>query len=155
MVVDQLTARAVEGVREEALRERYPDRVRDALPERTRRDLDARRMPALGVTRSPRAPLTEAAQVIEREVEAREVKQRVLQNAGVPARQYEAVAMLPMGVGWIGAQEALEQRVAKRRERHRRPRVARVRALHRIHREPADRVYRQPPKLALGHHARS
>ena len=52
----------------------------------------------------------------------------------------------------LSVQEALEQRVCQRRERHRGPRVPGVGLLHRVHREAADRVDRQLLDLALLRH---
>ena len=53
----------------------------------------------LGVARRPAAPLAELAQVLEREVVAGEVEHGVLQDARVPAREHEAVAVGPLRVG--------------------------------------------------------
>ena len=135
VVVDDLVARAVEALGEEALGHRHADGVGDALPERAGRDLDARRVAALGVPGRARAPLAELLEVLEREVVAGQVQQRVLQHAGVAGAEHEAVAVGPLRVGRVGAQEALEDRVGQRRERHRRARVARVGLLHRVHRQ--------------------
>ena len=84
VVVDELVAGPVEVLGEEALGHRHADRVGDALPERPGRDLDARHVAALGVAGRARAPLAEALQVLDRQVEAAQVGQRVLQHAGVP-----------------------------------------------------------------------
>ena len=56
-VVDDLVARAVEALGEEALGHRHPYRVGEALPERPCGDLDALRVAALWMAGSERAPL--------------------------------------------------------------------------------------------------
>ena len=126
-----------------------PTALATPLPERPGRDLDAGHVAALGVARSARAPLAEALQVLDRQVEAAQVRQRVLQHAGVPGREHEAVAVAPSGVGGIQAQHVPVERVGQRRQRHRRAGVAGVCLLHRVHRQPADRVDRQSAHIAL------
>ena len=69
-----------------------------------------------------------------------EVEQRVEQHRGVPGREHEAVAVGPDRVGGVEAQEALPERVGDRRQRHRRPGMARVGLLDRVDRQRADRV---------------
>ncbi len=59
VVVDDVVARAVEALAEEALGDRHADGVGDALAQRTGRDLDAGRVAALGVPGRARAPLAE------------------------------------------------------------------------------------------------
>ncbi len=143
VVVDDLEARAVEAIGEEALGHREAHSVGEALPERPRGDLDAGRVPALGVPRRARAPLAEVAQVLEAQLPAAEVQERVVQHAGVPRGEHETVAIGPRGVGRIDAQQAREEGVREWRERHRGARVPGIGLLHRIHREPADGVDRK------------
>ena len=149
VVVDQLVPGAVEALREEALGHRHPHRVGEALPQRPRRDLDALRVAALGVPRRERAPLAELLQILEAQLVAAQVKQRVLQHARVTGAQHEAVAVGPLRVRGVRVQEAPEDRVPQRRQRHRRARVAGVRLLHGVHRQAADRVDRESLYLRL------
>ncbi len=145
MVVDDLMPGAVEAIAEEALRDRHPDRVREALTEWSRRHLDPRGLAALGVSGAARAPLAELFEVGEFEVVAAEMQQRVLQHAGVARAEDETVAIGPLGVGRVRAQEVLEEHVRERRQRHRGAGMPGVRLLHGVHREAADRVDREPP----------
>ena len=151
VVVDDLLARAVEALGEEALGDRHADGVGEALPERPGRDLDPGRVPALGMSRRARAPLAELLEVVEAQLVAGQVQQRVLQHARVAGAQHEAVAVGPVRLGRVGVQEALEDRVRQRRERHRGAGMARVGLLHRVHRETANRVDRQLADLGLLH----
>jgi hypothetical protein len=149
VVVDDLLPRPVEALRQEALGDRHAHRVREALPQRAGGDLDPRRVPALWVPRRARAPLTELRQVLEAQVEAAQVQQRVLQHARVARAQDETVAIGPSRVRRVRMQEAPEDHVPQRRQRHRRARVPRVRFLHAVHRQRANRVDRQTTHFAL------
>ena len=143
VVVHHRFAGAVVALGEEALGHRHPHRVGEALPERPGGDLHAGGVPALGVPRGARAPLAELLQVLERELVAAEVQQRVQQHARVPGAQHEAVAVAPGGLRGFDAQHALEQHIPERCERHRRAGVPGVRLLHRVHRQAPDRVDRR------------
>ena len=89
---------AAERGAQPALGDRHADRVADALTQRPGGDLDPRRVAGLGVPRRAAAPLAELAQVLEREVVAGQVQHGVLQDAGVPVGEDEAVAVGPLGV---------------------------------------------------------
>ena len=149
VVVHDLIAGPVEALGQEALGHRHADGVGDALAERPGGDLDAGDVAALGVAGRARAPLAEALQVLDRQVEAAQVRERVLQHARMPGAEHEAVAVAPGGVGWVEAQDVAVERVAERRERHRGAGMAGVRLLHGIHRQPADRVDRELAHLVL------
>ena len=82
-VVDDLVPGPVEARGERALGHRHADGVGGALPERTGRGLDARRQQRLGMARRAAAPLPERLQVVERQVVAGQVQQRVEQHAAV------------------------------------------------------------------------
>ncbi len=144
VVVDDRVARTVEALVEDALGDRHPDGVGDPLAERPGRDLDPGRVAELGVAGGTRTPLAKLLEVLQREVVADQMEQRVLKHAGVPGAEHEAVAVGPDGVARVGAQHALEDRVAERRQRHRRAWVAGVGLLHGVHRERPDRVDREP-----------
>jgi hypothetical protein len=155
VVVDDVVPGPVEGVGEEALGDRHPDAVREALAERAGGRLDARRHEVLGVPRRLRVPLAEALQLLEREVVARQVQRRVLEHAGVAGGEDEAVAVGPRRVGGVVLHHLGVEQVRERRERHRGARMTRVRLLHGVHREDADRVDRPLAQLLLVHDAPS
>ena len=140
LVVEQRVPRLVEARREELLGHGHADRVGDALPERTGGDLHARRVVQLGVPRRLAVPLAELLDVVQREVVAREVQQRVLQHGRVAAGQDEAVTVGPLGRDGVVLAQLGEDRPAQRRERHRGPWVPGVGGLHRVHGEAADGV---------------
>ena len=94
------------------------------------------------MSRRARAPLAELLEVVERDVVAGEVERRVLEDAGMPGREDEAVASRPVWVGRIVPHHVAVEQIRHRCESHRRPRVTGVRLLHCVHRECADRVDR-------------
>ena len=96
----------------------HPDRVRDALAERAGRRLDPGRQAVLRVTGRPRAPLAEPLELVERQVVAGQVEQRVEEHRGVAGAQDEPVAVRPVGSGRGVTQEPRPQR---RRPSARRP----------------------------------
>jgi len=75
---------------------------------------------------------------------ADEMVEGVLQDAGVARAEDEAVPVRPCGVGGIDPQEAPEDGVGERRQRHGGARMAGVGALHGVHRQTADGVDREP-----------
>jgi hypothetical protein len=150
MVVDDLLARAVVALGEEALGHRHPHGVADALAERAGRRLDARREEVLRMPRRDRAPLAELLELLEREVVAGQVERRVLEDARVAGREDEPVAVGPLRIDRVEAQRLAVEDVGDGRQRHRGPGMARVRLLDGVHGERADRVDRQP--LDVGAH---
>ena len=120
--------------------DRHADRRRDALAERPGRRLHARRVTVLGMPRGHAAPLAEALQLVQRQVVAGQVQQRVEQHAAVPGRQHEPVAAGPVRVRRVVPQVARPQDVRHRRRAHRQAGMARLRLLDGVDRERADGV---------------
>src|SRR4029079_2209160 len=89
--VDDVVAWAVELGREPDLGDRHPDSVGEPLTERTGRGLDAGREPVLGRAGRLRAPLAERLEVLERDVVAGQVEQRVQEHRGVTGTEDEPV----------------------------------------------------------------
>jgi hypothetical protein len=105
-VVEQLEPRPVEARGEVALGEREADGGAEPLAERPGGHLDAGRQAVLRMARRLRAPLAEALELVERQVVAGQVQQRVEQRRGVPGREHEAVAVRPCRVGRVVPEEA-------------------------------------------------
>ena len=134
--------------------QRHPDRGRDPLAQRPGGGLDAGGPAVLGVARRARVQLAEFFDLVQRAgrfvgdvvvgvdlLHAAEEEHRIQQHRGVAGREHEAVAVGPDRVGRVVAQVVLPELVGDRRQRHRRPRVPRVRLLHGVDRERANRVY--------------
>src|SRR5436305_1618549 len=108
---------------EHLLREREAHRIRESLSERTRGGLDAVRIAELRMARRVRMQLAELLQVIERDLEPREVQERVQQHRSVPRRQDEAVAARPARVARVEAQVPRPEHERHRRGAHGKARV--------------------------------
>ena len=123
--------------------DRQADAVGEALAERAGGQLDAGRQAVLGVAGRLAAPLAEALQVVERQVVAGQVQQAVQQHAAVAGGEREPVAVGPLRVARVVAQEARPQHVGHRRRAERQPGMAAVGLLHGVDRQRADRVDRE------------
>ena len=148
--VDDVVLWPIPAIRQVALRDRDADAVGEPLTEWTGGRLDSRRVPPLGVTRRPRAPLPELLEILERDVVPREVQGRVLEDAGVPRGEDEAVAPGPVRLRRIVTHLLGVEQVRDGGERHRGSRVPGVCLLHRVHRERADRVDRLAGEVGHG-----
>jgi hypothetical protein len=135
VVVDDRVAVAVEFARQQLLGERHADRIGETLAERPGGRLDPRRDTEFRMARRLAVELAEIAQLREREVVAGQVQQRVDQHRRVTVRQHEAVAFGPVRIARVMAEVAAPQRDRHLGHAHRRARMARVRLLHRIHRQ--------------------
>ena len=149
-VVDDLVARPVELRGEAALGDGHADGVGHALAQRTGGRLHARRHAELGMTGRARAPLAEVLQLLEREVVAGQVEERVEEHRGVPGGEHEAVAVRPVGVRRGMVQEPRPQRVRHRRHAHRGAGMAGVGLLDAVDGQGADRVDGEQVELLGG-----
>ena len=153
VVAEELEAGAVEVRRLPLRGHRHADAGRDALAEGPAGRLHARGPAVLGVPGRLRVELAEALDVVEADrglanhlvvrvhrLHPRQEEQRVEQHRGVARREHEAVAVRPDRVLRVEPQEPLPERVRDGRQRHRRPRVPRVRLLDRVDGERPDRV---------------
>ena len=136
--------------------ERHPDRIAEALAERSGRGFDARREPVLGMPGRARAPLAEVLDVVERQVVAGQVQDRVEQHRSVPAREHEAIAVRPLRRLGHVAQVPGEQLDRDSRERHRRAGMAAVGFLHGVDGKEAHGLHRVDERVrgairTLGH----
>ena len=139
-VIENRMPRLVETGREVPLRHRHPHAIADALPERAGRRLDAWRDVGLRMPGCEAPPLPKLADVVEGNLVATQVKQRVLQHRRMPAGQDEAVAVRPVRMGRVVPPQLGEKRPAKRRKCHRRAGVTRISRLHRIHAQASNRL---------------
>ena len=138
-VVDDLVAGAVVALGHHALGECKANHVADALPKRTGRHFNARCVTNLGVPWCQRAPLAKLFEVVERDVVARQVQRRVLEDADVAGRQDKAVAPRPMWLLRVVVEVLAVVEVRDRRERHCGTRVARDCLLHAVHSKRPNR----------------
>ena len=139
-VAEDLVSGAVVARREVGLADRHAECVADALSERAGRGFDAARDVALRMPGRLARPLSEPLELIEREIVARQMKQRVEQRRAVARGEDETVAIPPARVLRIVAKEASPQHVSHRRRAHRQPGMPGVRLLDHVDGEKADRV---------------
>ena len=98
-VVDDLEARTVEPGGQVAFGNGHADAVGETLAEGARGGLDAAGHAQLRVAGGLAAPLPEILQLLEGDVEAREVEDGIEERRGVPGGEEEAVAVRPQGAG--------------------------------------------------------
>src|SRR5271157_525550 len=92
------------------------------------------------MSRRLRTPLAKLLDLVEREVVAGQVKQRVKKHGSVAVGEDEAVASGPMRIARVIPQVAVPEYKTKRRQAHRSARMSAVGLLHRVHRKRADGV---------------
>ena len=136
---------------EVALGDRHADGVREPLAEGPGRRLDARGEPVLGMPRRLRAPLPEALELLERERVAGEMEERVEEHRAVAGGEDEPVAVGPGRVGRMVTEEARPEDVGHRGRAHREARVARLRLLHGVGGQEADRVHAELIEIPARH----
>ncbi len=119
---------------------RHAHGVADALAQRAGGGLDAGGVAELRVAGGLGAPGAQRLEVVELESPAAEVELDVERQAGVAAREHEAVAAGPVRVGGVVPHDLLEQEVRRGGEAHGRAGVAVADLLHGVHRQDADRV---------------
>lgn len=138
MIDDRLLA--VVGGGEMRFGDREADGIADSLTERAGRYLNAGRVMVLGMARCAAEELAERLEIVEREVIAREVQQRVQECRAVPGAEDEAIAIEPLRIGGIVTQVPCPQGVGDGRGTKRQAGMSRVRLLHGIDREKTDGV---------------
>ena len=154
MMIDDGMARTVEAGRQMGLGDRHSDGGSEPLAEWARRGLDAGREVALGVPRGPAAEPPEALELLERQVVAGEVEQRVEQHGAVARRQDEPIAIRPRRARGTVLQEPRPEHVRHRGGAHRQTGMAGVGLLNRVGGEETDGVDRHRIERGRRHRAR-
>ncbi len=139
-MLEELVPGPVVARGEVGLTQGHSERVADALPERAGRCFDAVGDVALRMARSLAPPLPEPFDLIEREIVARQMEQRVEERRSVPRGENEAVAIPPAWVLRVVTKKARPKDVSHGSRPHRQPGMTRVRRLDHVDREEAERV---------------
>ncbi len=100
-VVNDVVTRFVELRCQSFLSNRHTYGISDALAEWASGGFDARCVTVFWVTRCFRMQLTEVFQIVNRQLIAAQVQQRVNQHRAVAVRQHKAVAVSPIWVLWV------------------------------------------------------
>ena len=135
VVIDDVEAVAVELGGEHLLGQRHAHRVGQALAERSGGRFHAGRVTVFGVPRCLAVQLAELLDVVDRQVVAGQVQQRVKQHRPVAVRQHEPVAVGPLGILRVVAKVMIPQHFGDFRHAHRRAGVAGIGLLHGVHGE--------------------
>ncbi len=140
VVIDDLVPVAVELRSHDLLGHGEADGIGQALTQRTGGGLDARGIAELRVTRGLAVQLAEILQVIDGQVVAGQVQQRIDQHRTMAVGQHEPVTVCPLRVGRTVLQMVAPEHFGDVRHAHRGTRVAAVGFLHGIHAEGADGI---------------
>ncbi len=111
---------------QDLLGDSHADAVGDTLSEWSGRDFDGRGHAAFGVARGLRVDLAKLFEVLNAQVVAELVGERVLQDATVPVTQDEPVSIAPLRISRVVAHDSRPEHHAEGREGHRGAAVARV-----------------------------
>ena len=133
----------------------HADRIAKTLAQRTGGRFDSRREPTFWMSRSPAAPLPELLDVVKREIVTGKVQQTVKQHAAVTSGKDKAVAVGPVRLLRMILQKARPQEVCHGSRSHGQTRMPRVRLLHSIHGQAADRIDAELVELGLIEHLSS
>lgn len=108
-VVDDFQLGPVITLCQQLLGQREPDCIGKALPKRPGGGFHPRRFAALGVAGGLAVQLTELLELLDRQVVAGQVQQRVLQHRPVPVGQHETVAIEPLRIVRVVPEEIVPQ----------------------------------------------
>lgn len=97
-VIDDFQLRAVVALRQQLLGQRKAHRIGKPLPERAGGGFNAGSFAALGVTGGLAVQLAELLELLDRQVVAGQVQQRVLQHRPMSVGQHETVAVEPLRI---------------------------------------------------------
>ena len=140
VVVDDLVAIAVELGGHDLFRQGEAHGVGDALAQGTGGGLDARGVAVFGVARGLAVQLTEILQVVDGQVVAGQVQQRIDEHGAVAVGQHEAVTVGPLGVARVVLELIVPEHLGDVGHAHGGAGVAAVGFLHGIHAEGTDGV---------------
>ena len=139
-MIDDIETGAVEARRQMALRNGEADCIGEALAERSGRDFDARRQPAFGMARRLAFPLPEALDLLERQIVAGKMQERVEQSGAVTGGQYEAIPVVPFRIFGVVLEESGPQHIGHRRGAERQAGMAAVGLLNHVDGEKPKRI---------------
>ena len=139
-MVHDLVARAVELDGQQFLRESHAHGIGETLSERPGGGLDARRHAHFRVARGLAVQLTKPAQLLHRQVIARQMQQRVQEHRAVAVGEHEPVAVRPVRIGGIMLEEPAPEDLGNFGHAHRQTGMPAFRGFHRVDGEHAQGV---------------
>ena len=132
--------RSIEARCEGRLGDGHADGVGQALPQGTGGGLDAGGLAVFRMAWRTTSPLAEPLEFLQRQVEARDMQQRVQERTSMSGRENEAVPVGPEGITRVELEQAIPECVGHGRRAQRQPGMARVGLLHHVHGQETERV---------------
>ena len=139
MVHDRVT-RSIEARCKGHLGDGHADGVGQALPQGTGGGLDAGGLAVFRMAWRTASPLAEPLEFLQRQVEARDMKQSVQERTSMSGRENEAVPVGPEGITRVELEQAIPECVGHGRRTQRQPGVPGLGLLHGVHGQEAQRV---------------
>ncbi len=146
VVVDDRKTGPVEGRCEQGLGQRHAHRVADALTERAGRRFHTDCEVILGVTSRAITELSEIPDLLDAQVIAGQICDRIQKHRTVPVRQHESVAVRPHRVTRVVAEKIAPQNLRDVGHSHRHAGVAGIGLLDGIHGQRANRIGQFPSR---------
>ena len=143
--------RAVVTCRQPALGNSHAHTVGEPLPERSGGHLKAGNNPIFRVAGCPAAPLAKLLDVIQRQVIAGQVQQRIEHCRRVATGKNKTVAVWPFGVLRVVLEKPVPEDVSHRCGAKRSSRMAGIGLLYRINRQKPYRVYAELINSGIAH----
>ena len=139
-MVDDGVAVAIEVPRQQLFSQRKANRIGQPLSQRPGGGFHARADMVLRMPRGLAAELAKRLQLLDRQVIAGQMQQRVLQHRAVAVGEDETVAIGPVRIGRIAVEVVVPQHLGDVGHAHRHARMAGIGGLHRVDGKEADGV---------------
>ena len=140
VVVDDRVPRPIEACRHGHFGDSHADGVGQSLPQGTGGGFDAGGLAVFRMAGRTTSPLAESLQLFQRQVETRDMKQRIQERTTMSGRENEAVAVGPKGITRIELERAIPECISHGRRAQGQPGMARVGLLHHVHGQETERV---------------
>ena len=140
VVVHDRVTRPIEAHGEGHLGEGHADGVGQALSQGTGGRLDAGGLAVFRMARGTASPLAEPLELLQGQVEARDMKQGVQERTSMSGRENEAVPVGPEGITRVELERAIPERVGHGRRTQRQAGVPGLGLLHGVHGQEAQGI---------------
>ena len=135
-----MVALSIEPCCESHFGDGHTDAICQSLPQGTRGGFNPGCLAIFRMAWRATSPLTESLEFLERQIETSDMKQSVEECASVSGRQHESVSVGPEGITRVELEKAIPKRVSHGRRPQGQARMTRLRLLHHVHGQEAERV---------------
>jgi hypothetical protein len=139
-VVHDRVPRPIEACCHGHLGDSHADGVGQSLPQGTGGGFDTGGLAVFRMAGRTTSPLAESLQLFQRQVETRDMKQRIQERTPMSGRENEAVAVGPKGITRVELERAIPECISHGRRAQGQPGMARVGLLHHVHSQETERV---------------